>query len=197
VPYYHHPMNTPGVARGRRAFLAPIWIAAVSALVAGTVLFVGIRLAVLRFAEISTVIVLRHAEKLDSTDGAPLSPQGVARAERLAAMLGGPAETGPVRAIYSSDLRRARDTVAPLAARLSLPVIALPARDIDALLARLRREGRGATSVVVGHSDTVPQIVAGLTDGRVEVGIEPEDFGSLFIVTVSSFGPPSVLRLRY
>jgi broad specificity phosphatase PhoE len=190
-------MKTPGVARGRRAFLAPIWIAAISALIAGTVLFVGIRLAVLRFAEISTVIVLRHAEKLDSSDDTPLSPLGVARAERLAGMLGGGMETGAVRAIYSSDLRRARDTAAPLAARLSLPVVTLPARDIEALLARVRREGRGATSVVVGHSDTVPQIVAGLTGGSVEVVLEPQDFGSLFIVTVSSFGPPSVLRLTY
>lgn len=190
-------MKTPGVARGRRAFLAPIWIAAVSALVAGTVLFVGIRLAVLRFAEISTVVVLRHAEKLDASDDTPLSPQGIARAERLAEMFGGATETGAVRAIYSSDLRRARDTAAPLAARLELPVVTLAARDVEALLARVRREGRGGTSVVVGHSDTVPQIVAGLTGGRVEVAVESQDFSSVFIVTVSSFGPPSVLRLRY
>lgn len=190
-------MNTPGVVRGRRAFLAPIWVAAVSALIAGTVLFVGVRLAVMGFTEISTVIVLRHAEKLEASDDTPLSPQGTARAERLAAMFGGATETGAVGAIYSSDLRRARDTAAPLAARLALPVVTLPPGDVEALLARLRREGRGRTSVVVGHSNTVPQIVAGLTGGRFEVVVEPDDFGSVFIVTVSSFGPPSVLRLRY
>jgi len=190
-------MKTPGVARGRRAFLAPIWIAAIAAIIAGTALFVGIRLAVLRFAEISTVIVLRHAEGLDASDDTPLSAQGQARAERLAAMFGGGTEAGAVRAIYASDLRRARDTAAPLAARLSLPVVSIPGSDVESLLARLRREGRGGTSVVVGHSNTVPQIVAGLTDRRVEVVVEPDDFGSVFVVTVSSFGPPSVLRLRY
>ncbi len=42
--------------------MAPIWMAAASALVVGTVLFVGVRLAVTQFAEISTIIVLRHAE---------------------------------------------------------------------------------------------------------------------------------------
>lgn len=190
-------MRTPGVARGRRAFLAPIWIAAVAAVVAGTVLFVGIRLAVLRFAEISTVIVVRHAEKLDASQDSPLSAQGVARADQLAAMLGGASEASPIRSIYASDARRARDTAAPLAARLALPVVTLPGDDVEALLARLRRDGRGRTSVVIGHSNTVPRIVSGLTGGRFEVAVPPEDYGSMFIVTVSSFGPPSVLRLRY
>ncbi len=190
-------MKTPGVARGRRAFLAPIWIAAVAALVAGTLLFVGIRLAVLRFAEISTVIVLRHAEKLDASDDTPLSTEGRARAQRLADMFGRATDTGAVRAIYASDTRRTRDTAAPLAARLALSVVTLPGEDVDGLLGRLRRDGRGQTSLVVGHSNTVPQIVAELTGGRFEVTVAPDDHGSVFVVTISSFGPPSVLRLRY
>jgi broad specificity phosphatase PhoE len=190
-------MRPPGVARGRRAFLAPLWIAAIAALVSGTVLFVGVRFAVLHFAEISTVVVLRHAERLDASDASPLSPEGESRAQRLASMFGSAAAFGAVQAVYASDARRARDTAAPLAARLGLPLVTVPARDIEALLARLESEGRGRTSVVVAHSDTVPGIVSGLTGGRIEVALDEADFGSVFVVTVSSFGPPSLLRLRY
>jgi hypothetical protein len=43
----------------------------------------------------------------------------------------------------------------------------------------------------------MPVIVAGLTRGRIEVAVDATDFGSVFVVTVSSFGPPSLLRLRY
>jgi broad specificity phosphatase PhoE len=190
-------MNPPGVARGRRAFLAPIWIAALAALVAGTVLFVGVRFAVLRFAEVSTVIVVRHAEKVDTSPGSPLTPAGEARAQRLAAMFGDPAADGAVQAVYASEKRRAQDTAAPLAARLGVPIVTIPAADVEALLDRLRSDGRGRISVVVGHGDTMPVIVAGLTRGRIEVAVDATDFGSVFVVTVSSFGPPSLLRLRY
>ena len=191
-------MNPPGVARGRRAFLAPIWIAAVAALFAGTLLFIGVRLAVSRIAQISTIVVLRPAETLDAaTDDPPLSAYGEARARRLAHMFGGPSDARPVRAIYASDSQRARQTATPLAARLGLPVVTVDGRDLDALLARLRAEGRGQTSLVVGHSDTVPQIVSRLADGRVKVAMDGADFESVFVVTVSTFGPPSVVRLRY
>lgn len=119
------------------------------------------------------------------------------RAQRLARLFGGPADAGAVQAIYASNTQRARQTVAPLAARLGLPVVVVDGRDLDGLLARLHAEGRGRTSLVVGHSDTVPQIVSLLADGRVKVAMDGADFESLFMVTVSTFGPPRVVRLRY
>ncbi len=190
--------NPPGIARGRRAFLAPLWIAALAALFASTVLFVGVHLAVTRLTLISTIIVLRHAETLDTVaDDPPLSVAGEARAQRLARMFGVRSDTGAVQAIFASVTRRARQTAAPLASRLDLPVVTVDGRDLDTLLARLRTDGRGRTSLVVGHSDTVPQIVARLTGGRVKVAADDADFESVFVVTLSSFGPPSVLRLRY
>jgi broad specificity phosphatase PhoE len=191
-------MKAPGITRQRRPFLAPIWIAALLALIAGTVLFVGVRIAALYLTDVSTVIVLRHAEKAGSPAEDPaLSAEGQARAARLAQMLGGPSDAGPVRHIFSSEARRARETAAPLATRLGIELRTIPGRDLDALLRAVRRDGRGVTSVVVGHGDTVPQIVAGLSDGRARVTLDDGDHGSMFIVTVSSFGPPRVVRLRY
>ncbi|MCU0758692.1 MAG: histidine phosphatase family protein [Steroidobacteraceae bacterium] len=191
-------MNAPAITRHRRPFLAPIWIAALLALAVGTALFVGVRLAAYYLTDVSTVIVLRHAEKASfPADDPPLAAEGRARAERLAAMLGGPSDAGPVRHVYSSEARRARDTAAPLAARLGVEVETVAGGDVDALVRAVRRDARGETSVVVGHGDTVPQIVAELADGRLQVTLDEGDHGSMFVVTVSSFGPPRVLRLRY
>lgn len=178
--------------------MAPIWMTAVAALVASTVLFVVVRQAVTQFAEISTIIVLRDAEtQPPGADDPALSAAGEARAMRLAQMFGEPFEAGSVRSIYTTDTRRARTTAAPLAARLGLRVETLAAGDVDGLLERLRVAGRGRTSLVVGHSNTVPRIVEQLTDGRIKVSVDDADHGSVFVVTVSSFGPPSVLSLRY
>lgn len=191
-------MNAPGITRHRRPFLAPIWIGAALAVLAGTLVFVGVRFAILYLTDVSTIVVLRHAEKAAApADDPQLSAAGLARAERLAAMLGAPSDAGPVRHVYASDTRRARETAAPLAARLGLPVRTLPAGDVAALLRTLRAEAHGETSVVVGHANTVPQIVSGLSGGRARVALDEGDYDSLFIVTVSSFGPARVLRLRY
>ena len=191
-------MNAPGITRHRRPFLAPIWIAALAALVAGTVLFVAVRLAAFHLTTVSTVIVLRHAEKATTPSADPaLSAPGEARAQRLAQMFGTPGAAGAIRTIISSDTTRARATVAPLAARLGLGVEVLGAGDVPGILRRVHDLGHGSTTLVVGHGNTVPQIISGLTGGRVAVSVGEGDFGTLFIVTVSDFGPPRVLQLAY
>ncbi|MCC6170614.1 MAG: histidine phosphatase family protein [Gammaproteobacteria bacterium] len=192
-------MAAPGITRHRRPFLAPIWITALVVLFAGAVLFVGARLALTYLNDVSTVVVLRHAEKAASPAGDPaLTEEGRARAERLAQMFGdAAADLGAVRLVISSDARRARETAAPLAARLGLAVRVLPAADVDAVVQTVHREGRGLTSLVVGHADTVPRLIAALGDGPAQVTVEEGDYGSIFIVTISSFGPAKVLQLRY
>ncbi len=208
-------MKPPGVARGRRAFLAPIWLAAIAVVLVAAVLLAGVRLAMMGFAEVTTIVIVRHAEK-QATPGTdpPLSAEGVDRAGRLAQMFGnsggvhgrnaaskagatGIDEVGTVQAIYVTDTQRSRQTAAPLAAQLGLQPIELPSEDVDRLLAQLSEQGEGRISLVVGHANTVPRLIDGLTDGRTRVELDPADFGSVFIVTVSRFDPPSVLRLRY
>ena len=197
--YYDSGMAAPGITRHRRPFLAPIWITALIALLAAAALFVGVRLAVRYLTDVSTVVVLRHAENVSSPGGGlALSDAGQARAARLAQMFGGSEDAGAVRLVISSDIRRARETAAPLAARLGLEVQVLPVADIDAVVRTVKREGHGLTSVVVGHSDTVPQIVAALSGRRhAPVSVDEGDYGSIFVVTVSSLGPARVLQFRY
>ena len=85
-------------------------------------------------------------------DEAVLTPLGLVQAEAVAGQL----RDQPIRALYSSDLRRARQTAAPLASVLRLPVI------YDA---RLRERSLG--SLEGGASADLSAADTGLREGRV------------------------------
>lgn len=187
-------MKPPGILRRRAPFLAPIWMAGVMSLVAvASIYFLG-KATIAVAGQTTTVIVLRHAEKaVEPADDPSLSPRGLARAARLAELLG----AASVSAVYASDTRRAQQTAAPLAARHRLPVTVRAGEDVDGLLGDIGARHAGRTVVVVGHSNTVPEIVAALTRGRRTVQVGEGDFGQVFVVTVTRFGPPTVTEFRY
>lgn len=107
------------------------------------------------------VYVVRHAEKDLATDPTdpPLTPEGQARAQALAAAI--PRQTR-LSAVFSTDTRRTRTTVQPLAAARYLPVLLYDARDLPALAARIRRDYPNQTVLVVGHSNTMLETVDAL-----------------------------------
>ena len=147
-------MNPPRIARRRGIFFAPMWIFAFLVL-AGLV----VALNVWRSAATTTFIVLRHAEKqLGSIDDPPLSADGLVRANRLAELLvTARSSLGQVQAVYASDTRRAEQTATPLAQRLGVAIQRYPARDIEALIDRIRTDHAGDVVLIVGHSNTVPR----------------------------------------
>jgi phosphohistidine phosphatase SixA len=126
-------------------------------------------------AEAPAIYVMRHLEKGEGADPG-LSAAGAANAARLAAWFEGRAKP---RAIYVSTTRRARETAAPLAARLGLTPKAYNPADTPALLAQVRAEP--GSVLVVGHSNTVPDIVAALGGTRPEP-IADTDYGAIWMV---------------
>jgi phosphohistidine phosphatase SixA len=188
-----NPILAPGVARGRRAFLAPVWLTLL-----GVVVFGAMALNIWRGQATTTVIVLRHAEKqLGAIADAPLSPEGAARAESLARLFGNARSAGTIEAIYVSDTRRTRDTAAPLAQLLGLTPIARDANEVAALAHEILEQQRGRVVMVVGHSNTVPTLIAELTQGRVQVAIGDNYYGQVWIVSRPSFGPAGLAQLRF
>jgi broad specificity phosphatase PhoE len=190
-------MNAPGVNRGRRSFFAaPVWLAGLAAVVV-----LMLALASWRAATTTTVIVLRHGEKqLGTIDDPPLSAEGEARALRLAELLGGRASLGRVTAIYASDTRRAEQTALPLAQRLGLTLLRYPGRDIRDLVRRIRRENAGGVVVVIGHSNTVPEIIAMASRGRFRpetLSMADDDFGTIYVLSAPRWAPEALLRLHY
>jgi endoglucanase len=139
------------------------------------------------------IIVVRHAEKVDESADAVLSPAGMARAERLAVVL----RDAGLTAAYATDRKRTQQTVAPVAARAGLPVTVLPAGDTGALVAALRERAAPGVVLVAAHSNTVPLILQGL--GHAEpVTIADDEYDALFVVALQGDGrAPAVTRLRY
>jgi broad specificity phosphatase PhoE len=121
-----------------------------------------------------SVYVMRHLQKEAGSDPG-LSAEGRANAERLVAFFA----KDPPAAIYVSTTRRAQETAAPLAARLRLTPKPYDPRDTAGLVARVKAEA--GTVLVVGHSNTVPEIVAGLGGARPPDLAETE-FGDVFRV---------------
>jgi len=128
------------------------------------------------------VLVVRHAERADGGSSSPtaqpdplLSAAGQARAARLAQML---AESG-ITALYTTEFKRAHDTAKPLADLLKLQVT-MVASPTAGLVARIKKEQPSGIVLIVGHSNTVPEIVKAF--GGPTFTIDDDRFGDLFVV---------------
>ena len=142
----------------------------------------------------ATFILVRHAEKAD--DGSkdpPLNAAGTARAQALAVDL----RDTPVRAAYATTYRRTQATAAPTANAHSLQVTTydakLPATEFADLLRRTHADG---TVLVVGHSNTVPDIAAALC----QCGVPPmgdDEFDRRITIRIDAQGHAALQAGRY
>lgn len=141
----------------------------------------------------TTILVVRHAEKASATAGdPPLSSAGKARARALAHVAGG----AGISAIYVTQYRRTQATVAPLATKLHLTPVEHPAADTPGLVSDIQNNRRGQTVLVSGHSNTVPEIVKGLTGVTMEE-IPDGQFDNLYLVVLPPGAPAQLTHLKY
>jgi broad specificity phosphatase PhoE len=173
----------------------PIWLTVLGALLVMS--FLGFEVWVWATADSTTIIVVRHAEKESGSSDPPLSAEGQARAELLARMFGDVHAPGHLDAIYVSQTARSRMTAAPVAARLGLTPIVAPAHDARSLARRVLHEHSGGRVLVVGHSDTVPEIVESLTGAKDVPPIGEAEYGTMYVVTAPRVGRADFLRLTY
>ena len=138
------------------------------------------------------VLIVRHAEKVDESDDPLLSAAGKARARNLARHL----QSAGVKAIYVTQYKRTSLTAAPLAALAGVKPIVLPADGEQELLHRIRKDNANDVVLVVGHSDSVPELLR-LMGHREPVTIASAEYDNLFVVIPDKGGPPGLLRLRY
>jgi len=174
----------------RRPLLAPVWIAALAGC-----LFIALAFWILTAASTTTVFVMRHAEKATvPPEDPPLSHAGEARAMELAQQFGRAPKGQRLDAIIVSEFRRTQETVRPLANRLGIPVIVVPASDPARAAERALDENRGGRVLIIGHSDTVPDIVQELSGEEVGPMRETE-YGIVYLVAVPRFSRAAVTRL--
>src|ERR1700733_753511 len=192
MTHYYGVMEPPAITRHRRPFLAPIWLPAL----AGAVV---LALAIFIFHDVSTttVVIVRHAEKaLGTIEDPPLSPEGEQRSERLALMFGDATGPGHLDAIYVTNTRRAQQSAAALAARLHLIPVVMSALDVGAMAARVLKEHRGGAVLIVGHVNTIPELIRELSGKEIEP-IADTDYSNIYVLSVPHFGSASLVRLKY
>ena len=130
-----------------------------------------------------TIIVLRHAEKEAGTDPV-LTERGLKRAQEVALLLGKCGAT----ALISSEFKRTRLTLEPLAMALERKVETIPAADTKQLVERCRTAADGSTLVICGHSNTVPALLKAL-------GAEPSRLDAAAMIPDAEFGRLYILHL--
>jgi broad specificity phosphatase PhoE len=95
-------------------------------------------------------------------------------------------------AIFTSEYHRTQQTAAPLAKSLGITPSVVPARDVTALVNRIR--STNGNVLVVGHSNTLSQIMKALGISA-PVTIGDADYDNLFVVVTGE--PPRLIRLHY
>ncbi|MGI9271052.1 MAG: SixA phosphatase family protein [Woeseiaceae bacterium] len=146
----------------------------------------------------TTIIFVRHAEQTSHDDADPsLSDAGRARVAELTRQLADADVVAGINAIYATTYKRSTETVQPLADRLDLPINVYDAADTETVLETILKSHKGEIIVVVGHSNTVPELIANLGASKNVPTIARDEFDNIYIISIPWFGKTKTIRLRY
>jgi phosphohistidine phosphatase SixA len=147
----------------------------------------------------TTVVVVRHAEKsTDDPRDPSLSTGGQDRARALSALL----RNSGVTDIYTTQYKRTRQTAEPFAQRFGIVIAERPITSANSatyardLAEEIMTRSAGKAVLVVGHSNTVPDIVKALSGSTVPSITEPE-YDHVFIVVIPTSGSPRLMQLGF
>jgi phosphohistidine phosphatase SixA len=150
-------------------------------------------------AAATTIIVVRHAEKsTDDPRDPSLSAIGADRARALSSVL----KDASVTAIYVTQYKRTRQTAEPLAQQAGVTIVERPVNAANSatyaqdLAREIFANSAGKSVLVVGHSNTVPDIVKALSGSAVPSISDPE-YDHIFVVTIPAAGSPRLMQLRF
>ena len=145
-----------------------------------------------------TIYLVRHAEKaLTPEDDPGLSEAGQRRAAELARQLVDADVVAGVDAIYATPFRRSTETAKPIADALKLPLRAYDAADTEVFLDELVKEYKGKIVLVIGHSNTVPQMIANLGASKKVPPIAEDEYDNIYVISIPWFGKTKTIRLRF
>ncbi len=128
-------------------------------------------------AQSKTILLVRHAEKVDESQDPELSQEGKQRAERLVKKIG---RFRP-GAFYSTNYKRTRDTLVPLAARRKKPVQTYDARQPQALIDEIMKS-RTKRFVISGHSNTIPGLANLITKKELFKNLADSEFSIIWLI---------------
>jgi len=128
----------------------------------------------------TTYYFIRHAEKNRSNpiDSNPeLNKEGKLRALNWAYFF----REIPLNAIYSTNYKRTISTAQPVAEDKNLPIIIYNPNDLN--IKMFMKENQGKLVLVVGHSNTTPELVNAMLGDQKFEQMKDNDNSSLFIIS--------------
>jgi phosphohistidine phosphatase SixA len=155
---------------------------------------------------ITTVFLVRHAEKAEipNDNNPPLNEMGRWRAQVLAHTLG----KAGIKAIYTSQYLRTKQTAEPLAKQLGItPTVVtlnpsstnpreISSESILAIVRDIQQRHAGEAVLVVGHTNSVPPVIRMLRSDVVPA-IDEQTFDNLFVLTIHRLEVAKLVQLKY
>ena len=130
----------------------------------------------------SVYYFIRHAEKdrSDSTNKNPsLTIQGLERANKWALFF----KDKNIAAVYSTNYKRTQQTALPIAKEQNLEIISYNAKEL--ISEKFIANNKGKNIVIVGHSNTTPELVNSLLGEKKYEDIADSENNNVFIVTLN------------
>ena len=167
----------------------------------GAVLYIAIAIGLAWFFEsqaTTTIIFVRHAEKnLSVEDDPELTEAGQRRVFELTRQNKDADLVEGIDAIYSTPFRRNLATVEPLSELLELPINLYNKNEYESVLETILDKHKGKIILVVGHSDTLANLMAELGASKSVPVIADNEYDNIYIVSIPWFGKTKTIRLRY
>ena len=101
-----------------------------------------------------------------------------------------------IDAVYATDYNRTQETARPIADALNLPINTYDAGDTETVLAEILRNHKGKIILVVGHSNTVPVLIANLGASKKVPPINESEYDNIYIISIPWFGKTKTIRMR-
>ena len=130
----------------------------------------------------TTIYLVRHGEKVDNSVDPNLSDLGAARAVALKDTL---ANAG-LKDIYATQYKRTFQTAKPTADAKNIVIKRYNTLVSDSLITALSNK-KGSNFLVVGHSNTVPDMLRKIGLSPSMQMIPDNDYDNLFIVNITWF----------
>lgn len=130
----------------------------------------------------SVYYFIRHAEKdrSDSTNKNPsLTIQGLERANKWALFF----KDKNIAAVYSTNYIRTQQTALPIAKEQNIEIISYTAKEL--ISEKFIANNKGKNIVIVGHSNTTPELVNSLLGEKKYKDIADRENNNLFVVTLN------------
>ncbi len=150
-------------------------------------LFTILAFATLSFAQVSTYILVRHAEKDTTAQGSkmmasdpPLSKDGEQRAIDLVGAL----KDYSIDGIFSTDYARTKSTATPISKKSGKAIQTYSPKDLKTFVDQLLLQ-KGKTILIVGHSNTTPALANLLLKEEKFKALDEAVYNKIFIITVN------------